>query len=373
MLENIHRKKVLTDASLLITEACVQAGADAFIGYPITPSNRFYAYGAKRYPLFLAAPDEITVLQWMAGLSTAGKLPVTATAFPGFALMLEGFNMAYMMELPMVIILTQRLGPSTGSATTGAQGDLSLLNGCISGGYPVPVFCPSNFEDAWQLANESIKTAIDFRTPVVLLTSKEMVMTQKSFDLSLLAKISPVNRDPKNIALPYKSYKANNDLIPPFLPVGNDEHQVRINASTHDNEGLIRKGNPESLANTKRLKEKFEKRMEKITFYELDEDKGSKDLIVTYGISTEAAKDTVIKLRYEGKKVSLLVVKTLLPVSKNILEIINSYEQVTFVEENISGQYEKIIYGAATKANVDHVNKIGSLISPTEIEKVLAL
>ena len=162
-------------------------------------------------------------------------------------------------------------------------------------------------------------------------------------------------------------------MVPPFIPVGNEEHQVRINSSTHDNEGLIRKGNPESLANTKRLKEKFEKRIDEITFYELNEDEGSERLIVTYGISTEAARDTVINLRAKGEKVSLLVVKTLLPVPKKIIEIINSYKNVTFVEENISGQYEQIIYGAASKENVKRVNKIGSLISPTEIEKELAL
>ena len=368
-----NNKKVITDASLIITEACVQSGADAFIGYPITPSNRFYSYGTKRFPLFLAGPDEITVLQWMSGLATTGKFPVTATAFPGFALMLESFNMAYMMELPMLIILTQRLGPSTGSATTGAQGDLSLLNGCISGSYPVPVFCPSNFEDAWTLTHEAIKTAVKFRTPVILLTSKEMVMTQKSFDLNALPEIKPFDNSTKKIEYPYQSYKADENLVPLFIPVGNDEHQVRINSSTHDNEGLIRKGNPESLANTIRLKEKFEKRIDDITFYELDKDEGNENLIVTYGISTEAARDTLLNLRFQGKKASLLVVKTLLPVPKKIIEIINSYKDVTFVEENISGQYEQILFGTASKENIHRVNKIGSLISPTEIEKELAL
>jgi 2-oxoglutarate ferredoxin oxidoreductase subunit alpha len=372
-MEHKNSKKVLTDASLLITEACVQSGADAFIGYPITPSNRFYAYSKKRFPLFMAAPDEITVMQWMSGMATTGKFAVTATAFPGFALMLESINMAYMMELPMLLILTQRLGPSTGSATTGAQGDLSLLNGCISGGYPVPVFCPSNFEDAWNLTREAINTAIEFRTPVVLLTSKEMVMTQKSFDLSILPEIRLVDKTPRNIELPYKSYNADKDFVPPFIPVGNDKHQVRINSSTHDNEGLIRKGNPESLANSKRLKEKFEKRIDEITFFELDEDKGSEDLIITYGISAEAARETLLIQRAKGKKISLLVVKTMLPISKKILEIINDYKKVTFVEENISGQYEQIIYGSVLKNHVKRVNKIGSLISPTEIEKELAL
>ena len=171
-----NNNKVLTDASLLITEACVQSGADAFIGYPITPSNRFYAYGTKRFPLFLAGPDEITVLQWMSGLSTAGKFPVTATAFPGFALMLEGFNMAYMMELPMVIILVQRLGPATGTATSGAQGDITLLSGMLSGGYSIPVISTSEANDCWEMAESALKTAVELRTPVILLTSKEEVM-----------------------------------------------------------------------------------------------------------------------------------------------------------------------------------------------------
>lgn len=366
-------KKALLDASMLITEACVQSGADAFVGYPITPSNRFYAYGKKRFPLFLAAPDEITVLQWMSGMSSAGKFPVTATAFPGFALMLEGINMAYMMELPMLIILTQRLGPSTGSATTGAQGDLSLLNGCISGGYPIPVFCPSNFEDAWTLTNEAIKTAKKLRTPVVLLTSKEMVMTMRSFDFSSLPKIEPYKVHQKSIEEPYKSYKSDLDMVPTFIPVGNDKHQVRINSSTHDDEGLIRKGNPESLANTHRLKEKIEKRMDEFMFYELDEDEKSENLIVSYGISSEAARDTIITMRSQGKKLSLLIVKTLLPVSDEIIGIINGYRNVTFVEENISGQYETIIYGNASKEKRQRVNKIGSLITPSEIEKELAL
>ena len=92
--------QALIDGSRLITEALVRAGAEVFIGYPITPANNLYLFSGKRFKTFLAAPDEITTLQWMSGFATTGKLPVTATSFPGFALMLESINMAYMMELP---------------------------------------------------------------------------------------------------------------------------------------------------------------------------------------------------------------------------------------------------------------------------------
>ena len=124
MQSNSNSRMVITDGSRLIIEALARAGAAAFIGYPITPANLLYSYAAARIPIMLPAPDEITTVQWMAGLSAGGKIPVTATSFPGYALMIESINMAFMMELPMVIILVQRLGPATGTATCGAQGDL---------------------------------------------------------------------------------------------------------------------------------------------------------------------------------------------------------------------------------------------------------
>lgn len=359
----------LTDASLLITEACVKAGADAFIGYPITPSNKFYSYGSVRFPLFLAGPDEITVLQWMSGLSAAGKFPVTSTAFPGLALMAETFNMAYMMELPMLLIITQRMGPSTGSATTGAQGDLSFINGLISGGFPIPVICPSNFEDAWTLTEACIKTAVNLRTPVILLTSKEMVMTQKSFDLTKLHDIKPVDRTPKNIKLPYKTYLANENMVPPFIPVANTDHLVRLNSSTHDDDGMIQKNSPNALANTKRLKDKIEKRIEEYLFYDLDKDEDNEHLIVTYGISAGACRNAILELRKRSKKVSLLVVKTLLPVAPEIFSIIENYKTCYFVEENIGGQYKELIFGKQSKPNVKQINKMGHMISPEDVLK----
>jgi 2-oxoglutarate ferredoxin oxidoreductase subunit alpha len=273
------------------------------------------------------------------------------------------------MELPMLLILTQRLGPSTGSATTGAQGDLGVINGSISGGFPVPVFCPSSFEDGWKLAHEAMKTSIKLRTPVVLLTSKEMVMTNKSFDLSNLNELKPLEKGYKEdeITEPYLSYRSGESLVPPLVPVGDDKYQVRYNASTHDDEGLIRKSNPESLANTKRLKEKLEKRIDEYTFYELDEDGGSNDLIVTYGISAEAARDSLIQLRAQGKKVSLLIVQTLLPVAPKLYDIMDRYDRIHIAEENLSGVYREILFGKAPKAGLFGINKIASMITPSEI------
>jgi 2-oxoglutarate ferredoxin oxidoreductase subunit alpha len=361
----------LTDGSKLMIEALVQAGADTFVAYPITPSNWMYKYGKDRFPQFYAAPDEITTFQWMAGLSASGRLPATSSAFPGIALMVESINMAFAMELPAIIIITQRLGPSTGSATTGAQGDLALLNGIISGAYPVPVFSPSNFEDAWELSQKAVETAVKFRTPVFLLTSKEMVMYQKSFDLSRLKPIQKIKRKQPEIKGEYLPYKADKSLVPPFLPLGNDEHLVRITASTHDEAANIRKNDPEALANTQRLYDKFIKRIDELTIYDLDEENDSNKLLITWGITADAARDAVSNLRENNQKIDLLVVKSLLPVSPEIYDIIERYDEVIIAEENLTGQYKNILFGNRPVDKIKQVNKVGNMITPKEIIKAV--
>ena len=363
---------VFIDGSRLIIEALATAGARVFIGYPITPANRLYAYANERFPVFLAAPDEISALQWAAGFSATGTFPVTATSFPGFALMLETLNMAFMMELPMVIVLAQRMGPSTGSATTGAQGDLLLLRGAISGGYTLPVFCPADFDDCWTLAAQSVDTALRLRTPVVLLTSKEMVMTNRSFDSTHLAPVHAMAYDAYEGNGHFAPYAAAEAEAPPFLPVGQRRHQVRLNASTHGDSGLIRKATPEALANTRRLQEKIERRVAEFGLYDYDTVPGADTLVVTYGITAGAAREAVERLHADGVAVALLVVKTLLPTPPALFHIFDQYSRLVFVEENLHGAFRSLCFGKEGGGRVRAVNKIGHMITPSEIIEEVA-
>jgi 2-oxoglutarate ferredoxin oxidoreductase subunit alpha len=366
------RPKAFIDGSRLITEACVRAGADVFVGYPITPANLLYLYANKRYPTMLAAPDEITTLQWMTGFAATGRIPVTATSFPGYALMVESINMAYMMELPMVVILVQRLGPATGTATCGAQGDLSVVQGTLSGGFTLPTLCISSIDDCWELPAKAVETAVKLRTPVVLLTSKEMVMTMLSYDWSKLRDIQPVKRLSYKGDGPYLPYITDDSLIPEFLPVSQTHHQVRLTASTHDTKGILQNVLPEAIENTKRLEKKLERHLGEFTFFELDEQEGADRLIVSYDISAQASREALQQLRRQGKKVSMLVAKTLLPVPKEYIEIVSRYPRVVVVEENLKGQLRHILFGAAGRKGVTGVNGIAKMISPTEIiEEVL--
>jgi 2-oxoglutarate ferredoxin oxidoreductase subunit alpha len=366
---NNEKKIIFTDNSKIVIEALTEAGADVFIGYPITPANLLYHYASQRFPVFMAAPDEITTLQWMAGFSSVGKIPVTATSFPGFALMVESINMAYMMELPMVIILVQRLGPATGTATTGAQGDLLLLNGMISGGMSIATFNYSDELDCWNISAKAVEFAVKHRTPVVILTSKEEMMTKKSLDLNLLPSISKYEREFYNSNETYIPYKPEKNLVPAFLPIGNEQHQVRITASTHNMRGIIQNSTLEAMNNSKRLHFKNLRNIEDYVYYDLDDMPDAKTIIVSYGITSDAVKEAVINLRKEGKKISHLIAKTLLPIPKKYYEILDKFETIIIAEENLTGQYKQVLFGSNPQTNIISITDFGKMINPAAITK----
>lgn len=369
MTEISTNQMAFIDGSRLITEACVQAGAQAFVGYPITPANLLYSYANQRYPVMMAAPDEITTLQWMTGYASLGKLPVTATAFPGYALMIESINMAMMMELPMVIILVQRLGPATGTATAGAQGDIAVVHGTVSGGFQLPTFCISNLNDCWELSAKAVETAISLRTPVVLLTSKEMVMTQMSFDMSSLIEIKPKAWKYSDKSNDYKSYDVDESLVPEFLPVSQNQHQVRFTASTHNKAGILQNTSPEALDNSRRLKTKLDLHAQEFLYYEYDQQQEAETIVLSFDITAQAAREAVLRLRNEGTKVSLLVAKTLFPIPERYYDILNGYKKVVIAEENNDGQYRRFLFGNQPHAHIKGVNVMGRMIQPEEIMK----
>lgn len=366
MNDNVHKIGFI-DNSRLITESLVRAGADVFVGYPITPANLLYYYSSKRFPSFFAAPDEITTIQLMTGFAACGRIPVTATSFPGFALMIESINMAYMMELPMVVILVQRLGPATGTATAGAQGDISLVSNIVSGGLAIPVFSVSDPNDNWNISAKCVEISVKLRTPVILVTSKEEVMTRFSFDLNQLDDITHVQRKYYDKDVTFKPYLADETLVPEFLPLTNTKHQIRFTASTHDSNGNLQYTSKEALENTERLHNKNIKHIKEYTFFEYDAQEGADTIILSYGITSLASKVAVKSLRDNGINISLLIAKTLFPVPDEYYTITEKYKKIVIAEENLSGQYRQSMFGNQHSRKITGVNKIGKMIDPQEI------
>ncbi len=184
---------------VLAVEGALRAGCRFFSGYPITPASEIYREMTLRLQargdVALGAPDEISALSYCIGASQRGVKAMTATSGPGWALMVEAFQYALMAETPVVVVLVQRLGPSTGGATQGGQGDVLLAEFSTSGGYTVPVFAPSTPLECFALTIRAFNWSEVLRTPVVVLSDKEVAMTYETVDLDRLPelRIEPVD------------------------------------------------------------------------------------------------------------------------------------------------------------------------------------
>ncbi len=144
-----------------------------FGGYPITPASailhhlsRLKEYGVTTFQ----AEDEIAAIGAAIGASFAGSLGVTSSSGPGIALKGEAMGLAIMTELPLVIVNSQRGGPSTGLPTKTEQSDLYQAVYGRNGDAPMPVIAARSPADAFDCAIEACRIAVQYMTPVMLLT-----------------------------------------------------------------------------------------------------------------------------------------------------------------------------------------------------------
>ena len=141
------------NGSEAIVRGALDAGCDFFAGYPITPATPILLHIMRELPkaggVAIQAEDEIAAMGFCIGAVSAGARVMTATSGPGISLYSENIGLAIMAEIPLVIVDCQRMGPATGAATTGAQGDIQFLRWGTSGGFPVIVLCPSSVPDCY--------------------------------------------------------------------------------------------------------------------------------------------------------------------------------------------------------------------------------
>jgi 2-oxoglutarate ferredoxin oxidoreductase subunit alpha len=150
------------------------AGLKMFFGsYPITPASPLLHHLARLKEFGITtfqAEDEIAAICAAIGASYAGQLGVTSSSGPGIALKMEAMGLAVMTELPLVIVNSQRGGPSTGLPTKTEQSDLYQAVYGRNGDAPVPVIAARSPSDAFDCAIEAVRIATRYMTPVMLLT-----------------------------------------------------------------------------------------------------------------------------------------------------------------------------------------------------------
>lgn len=151
----------------------MEAGIDTYFGYPITPATSIMERLATEMPKkggkMLQTEDEISAIAATIGAGYAGARAATATSGPGLALMAEMLGLGVMAEVPSVVIVSQRGGPSTGLPTKTEQSDLNMAVYGGSGDAQRIVLAPTNVEGCYRCAGKAFEMAEDYQTPVIVL------------------------------------------------------------------------------------------------------------------------------------------------------------------------------------------------------------
>lgn len=151
----------------------LEAGIDTYFGYPITPATsimeRLATEMPKRGGKMLQTEDEISAIAATIGAGYAGARAATATSGPGLALMAEMLGLGVMAEVPSVVIVSQRGGPSTGLPTKTEQSDLNMAVYGGSGDAQRIVLAPTNVEGCYRCAGKAFEMAEAYQTPVIVL------------------------------------------------------------------------------------------------------------------------------------------------------------------------------------------------------------
>jgi 2-oxoglutarate ferredoxin oxidoreductase subunit alpha len=164
---------VLMKGNEAMAEAAIQAGCDAYFGYPITPQAELLEWMARRMPelgrVFVQAESELAAINMALGAAATGARVLVSSSSPGISLMAEGMSYLAGSELPLVLVNVMRGGPGLGSIGPAQSDYFQATKGHGHGDYRVPVLAPASIAEAADLVADAFALAERYRTPVIVL------------------------------------------------------------------------------------------------------------------------------------------------------------------------------------------------------------
>ncbi len=317
-----------------------------FLGsYPITPAteiiqelSKFKNYKVKTFQ----AEDEIAGIGTAIGASFAGSLSITSTSGPGIALKSEFMNLCMIAELPLVIINVQRGGPSTGLPTKTEQTDLLQVLFGRNGESPMPVIAARSPSDCFDTAVEACRIALEYMTPVVLLSETQVAIGSEPWKLPDLDKLPKVKINYHTNATTYKPYDRNDNLVRPWAIPGtpgcehtlgglekeNGSGKVNLSPEVHEEMVRVRAQKVENIAKSYKPTEIY------------GEQNGDL-LILGWGGTYGSIRSSVEELLASGHKVGHVHLRHINPMPNDLGEIARKFKNVMIPELN-SGQFNML-------------------------------
>lgn len=320
------------------------AGIEVCSMYPITPatsaSHFLAAYFSEVGGIVHQAEDEIAAIGFAIGSSYAGKTAVTITSGPGLALKTEFIGLAVMAEIPLVIIVVQRGGPSTGLPTKIEQGDLLAALYASPGDSPKIVIAPATIEECFHFMITARKLAEEFRGPVMVLTDANLATGQQPFARprpkeSWIA--PPVDQSPWETGVPAFGWDGQTGLSQRPIP-GRRGGEYVLTSLAHDEQSHVAY---ESGTNQRSMAARSRKLAVLRSLLKPPQIHGGDTgdlLIVGWGSTIGTIEEAVDRLRTEGHRVSSLHLRFLSPMEPGLKEIFARFRKVMTVEINYSDE-----------------------------------
>ncbi|MBD8497142.1 2-oxoacid:acceptor oxidoreductase subunit alpha [Paenibacillus arenosi] len=344
------------------------AGCRIMSAYPITPASEVMEYLIKKLPKFggtvVQTEDEIAAATMAIGANYAGVRTMTASAGPGLSLMMEAIGLAGMTETPLVIIDTQRGGPSTGLPTKQEQSDVNAMIYGTHGEIPKIIISPSSIEECFYDMIEAFNLSEQYQCPVIVLTDLQLSLGKQSCEMLDYDRIV-INRGKLVSDVPllethaqFKRYEFTEDGVSPRVIPGEKGGLHHVTGVEHDEIGRP----SESSINRKKMMDKRLSKLDNLQITNAIHVDASYEepelLIVGMGSTGGTIDEARARLEQEGIKTNHITVRQIYPFPTELFKpYADRASQIVVVENNATGQLADQI-----KLNVGCAEKVRNML-----------
>ena len=362
-----HRMYMIGNDAIAL--GALAAGCRFMAAYPITPASDIMEYLIKKLPAVggtvIQTEDEIAACTMTIGASYGGVRAITASSGPGLSLKMEAIGLAGITETPLVIVDTQRGGPSTGLPTKQEQSDLMAMIYGTHGEIPKIVMAPSTVQEAFYDTAEAFNLAEEYQCPVIVLSDLQLSLGKQTVEPLDVSKVEIRRGKLVTEELPeienkgyFKRYEVTEDGISPRTIPGMKNGIHHVTGVEHAETG---KPSESAINRIAQMDKRFRK-VENIRFntpvYKNAPHEDADLLIVGFNSTRGAIEVAMVRLEKDGLKVNHAQIRLIHPFpTDEVLSLVRSAKKVIVVENNATGQLANIM-----KMNVGHAEKITKFV-----------
>lgn len=352
-----------------LTRGMLGAGLGFAAIYPMTPVNQILDELVFSDVHLFRPEDEIAGIMAAIGASYAGKRSMVATSGGGFSLMVEGLGLSGMAEIPLVIVLGQRTGPSSGLATYSSQSDLKFAISAGQGEFPRIVLTPGDITELYELAGEAFNLADRYQVPVILMTDKYLAESRftcpaKNLD-NLEIEIDRGSLVTESDIDNYKRYTATDDGVSPRAYPS----QVKFltNSYEHDEGGF----STDDSEIRQLMMAKRDKKLKGLSGgFRLYGPESAESTLISWGSSKTIMLDLFEDIK-DMASVNYVHFNRVWPFPNEALDLINQSDKIIVVENNFSGQFADIVEQQAKREVVRILKDDGRPFFKEELQKMI--